>query len=118
YEYAMTEYPVNDPYVHCGYIYAGIRAPLQDTRGKLILLVDNTYSSSLSTELTRLQQDLVADGWIVLRHDVSRTSTPPQIKSIIQSEYNSDQQNVQALFLFGHVPVPYSGDYTADDHLD
>ena len=118
YEYSVTEYPPDDPDVHCGYIFAGIRAPLQDNRGKLILLVDNTYSSSLSNELSRLQQDLTADGWTVLRHDVSRSSTPPQIKSIIQSDYNSDPQNVQALFLFGHVPVPYSGDYNADDHID
>lgn len=117
YEYSVIEYPPDD-YEHTGYIYAGIRAPLQDNRGKLILLVDNTYSTSLSSELSRLQQDLVADGWTVLRHDVSRSSTPPQIKSIIQSDYNSDPQNVQALFLFGHIPVPYSGDYNADDHVD
>ncbi|MGZ5543131.1 MAG: hypothetical protein ACXWIU_00530 [Limisphaerales bacterium] len=117
YEYSVIEYPPNE-FPHTGYIFAGIRAPLQDQRGKIILLVDNTYTSPLATELARLQQDLTGDGWIVLRHDVSRTDTPPHIKSVIQSDYNADPQNVQALFILGHVPVPYSGDYNADDHLD
>jgi hypothetical protein len=117
YEYSIIEYAA-DGYPHTGYIYAGIRAPLQDDRGKIILLVDSTYTTALANELSQLQRDLVSDGWTVLRHDVSRSSTPPQIKSIIQSDYNADPQNVQALFLFGHIPVPYSGDYTGDDHLD
>lgn len=117
YEYAVIEYAADD-FPHTGYIFAGIRAPLQDQRGKIILLVDNTYTSPLANELARLQQDLVGDGWVVLRHDVSRTATPPNIKSIIQSDYNSDPQNVQALLLLGHIPVPYSGDYNADDHVD
>lgn len=117
YEYAVSENP-GDGFPHTGYIYAGIRAPLQDQRGKIILLVDNTYSSPLANELTRLQQDLVGDGWLVLRHDVSPSDTSSNIKSIIQSDYDADPQNVQALFLFGHVPVPYSGDYNADDHVN
>ena len=118
YEYSVIEYPPDDPFPHTGYIYAGIRAPLQDQRGKIILLVDNTYSSPLTNELARLQQDLAGDGWVVLRHDVSRSDTVPHIKSIVQSDFNADPQNVQALFLVGHVPVPYSGDYNADDHPD
>ncbi len=117
YEYAVIEYPPDD-FPHTGYIYAGIRASLQDQRGKIILLVDNTYTSPLATELERLQQDLTGDGWIVLRHDVSRTDTAPHIKSLVQADYTADPQNVQALFLLGHVPVPYSGDYNADDHPD
>jgi hypothetical protein len=117
YEYSVIEF-APDGFPHTGYIYAGIRAPLQDQRGKIILLVDNNYASPLANELARLQQDLVADGWTVLRHDVSTNDTPPHIKSIIQSDYNADPQNVQALFLLGHVPVPYSGDYNADDHVD
>lgn len=117
YEYAVIEDP-GDGFLHTGCIYAGIRAALQDNRGKIILLVDSTYSSSLANELARLQQDLVGDGWQVLRHDVARSATPPQVKSIIQSDYNSDPQNVQGLFVFGHVAVPYSGDYNADDHPD
>ena len=103
-------------YTGYGYIYAGANAPLIEARGKVVLLVDNTYAAQLTNELGRLQQDLVGDGWIVLRHDVSRNDTVPNIKAIIQSEYNADPANVNAVFLFGHVPVPYSGDIAPDGH--
>lgn len=101
-----------------GYIWAGIRAPLVEWRGKILLVVDNTYAASLQPELTRLEQDLVGDGWTVLRSDVSRNSTATQIKSLIVSNYNLDPAATKALFLFGHIAVPYSGNYNADDHAD
>lgn len=99
-----------------GYIYAGIQALLTDSRGKIILLVDNSFSSSLSLELARLQQDLVGDGWTVIRHDVARSNSVPAIKALILADYQSDPGNVRALFLFGHIPVPYSGNAAPDGH--
>jgi hypothetical protein len=117
YEYAITKSP-EPAWPVSGYILAGIKAPLVDSRGKILLLVDNTFSTSLQPELDRLRQDLAGDGWTVLRYDVSRTATPSQIKSIILSGYNSDPDAVKSVFLFGHVPVPYSGNYNADDHAD
>ena len=101
-----------------GYLYAGILAPLVDSRGKVILLVDDSFSATLSAELARLQQDLVCDGWTVIRHDVSRSSAVPAIKAIVTADYRADPQNVKALFLFGHIPVPYSGNAAPDGHPD
>ena len=60
-------------YTGYGYIYAGIRAPMIESRGKILLLVDSTFSSTLGPELARLQQDMTGDGWTVIRRDVSRT---------------------------------------------
>jgi hypothetical protein len=117
YEYSVTKYPPPES-AQSGYIFAGIRAPLVESRGKVILMVDNTYAADLSVELARLQQDLIGDGWTVIRHDVSRTATPPQIKALIQSDYSADPANVRSVFIFGHVAVPYSGNYEADDHPD
>ncbi len=114
YEYRITKSASG--YTGYGYIYAGIEAPLIETRGKVILLVDDTQSTSLARELARLEQDLVGDGWIVLRHDVSPTASVPSVKSLIESDYNADPTNVRALFLFGHVPVPYSGNLNPDGH--
>lgn len=105
-------------YTGVGYLLAGIEAPLVESRGKVVLLVDSTHAASLSNELARLQLDLIGDGWAVLRHDVSRASTPPQIKAIITNDYYADPQNVKAVFLFGHVPVPYSGSLCPDGHGD
>ena len=60
-----------------GYIYAGMEVPLVEFRGKVVLIVDSTHAASLANELARLQQDLVGDGWTVLRHDVARMAVDP-----------------------------------------
>ncbi|MDX1951384.1 MAG: FN3 associated domain-containing protein [Verrucomicrobiota bacterium] len=101
-----------------GFVLAGINAPLEDVRGKVILLVDNTHASALSAELSRLQQDLIGDGWSVIRKDVSRNDSVPSIKNIIKAEYNADPNNVKAVFLFGHIAIPYSGNFNPDGHDD
>ena len=101
-----------------GYVASGIEVPMADYRGKMVLLVDNAFTSSLSTPLTQLVNDLRGDGWVVLRHDVDRNAAPPSIRSIIQADYNADPTNVKAVFLFGHVPVPYSGNTNPDGHGD
>ncbi len=99
-----------------GYIYVGIQASLTDNRGKLVLIVDNTHASTLASELKRLQQDLVGDGWTVLRHDVARNDSVVNVKNLIKADYAADPSQVKAVFLFGHVPVPYSGNIVPDGH--
>jgi hypothetical protein len=101
-----------------GYICSAIMLPEIVCRGKLVLIVDNTYASQLVTELGQLQNDLIGDGWTVLRHDVSPTNTPIQVKALIQADYNADSQNVKAVFLFGHVPVCKSGPINPDGHAE
>ena len=99
-----------------GYISTGIMVPVQDYRGKMILLVDNTMSAPLSNEILQLERDLRADGWVVLRSDVSRTASVQTIRNTVLGHYNSDPTNVKALFLLGHIPVPYSGNQAPDGH--
>lgn len=99
-----------------GYILAGIEAPLVENRGKIILIVDATYADLLASELARLQQDLVGDGWTVIRRNVLRSGTVSSVKTLIQAQYDADPANVKAVLLFGHVPVPRSGDLMADNH--
>jgi hypothetical protein len=130
YEYRIEK---NGPdYYGYGYIYAGIEVPLVANRGKVILLVDSSLASSLVTELARLRQDLVGDGWTVIRHDVPRMTVDPanasssawsarsnelaNVKGLIKTDYNADPGNVKAVLLFGHVAVPYSGDIYPDGH--
>jgi Bacterial Ig domain len=98
------------------YLDTGIEMPLVDSRGKLILIVDNTYTTSLSSDIAQLQSDLAGDGWTVIRHDVSRTDTPASVRSLIQSDYNADRTNVKAVYLLGRVPVFRSGNYAPDGH--
>jgi hypothetical protein len=114
YEYQF--YKSTSNHVGYGYICAGIDLPLIENRGEIILLVDQSFAGTLSAELATLQQDLVGDGWTVLRHDVPRDASVRQVKAMIRSDYDSDPVNVKALFLLGRVPVPYSGDSAPDGH--
>jgi hypothetical protein len=117
---ATYEYQVHkraSDYDGWGYIYSGINVPLVENRGKVLLIVDNTFASDLSSELMRQQQDLAGDGWTVIRHDISRSDSVTSVKSYIQSQYNSDPANVNTVLLFGHVPVPYSGNIAPDEHI-
>lgn len=98
------------------YLNAGIRAPFVEFRGRVILLVEESLAGPLATGLTRLQQDLVGEGWTVLRREVSRNASPVEVKAIIRADYEADPANTKALFLFGHIPVPYSGNIGPDGH--
>lgn len=132
YEYQIAR--ATAAYNTYAYIATGIAVPLNESRGKALLVVDQTHAGPLATELARLHQDLVGDGWSVLRYDVPRQSVSPsdtnliagqarsfevtQLKRLIQSAYYADPTNVQAVFLIGHVPVPYSGVLAPDQHPD
>src|SRR6185369_11013162 len=117
YEYKIVKTTTSSAgYIGWGYIYAGIRAPAIQSRGRIILIVDNRFSGSLPAELERLRQDLIGDGWLVLRHDVSPGDSVQSVKAIIKSDYDADRANTKAVFLFGHVPVPYSGNIFPDGH--
>ncbi|MCE3259102.1 MAG: hypothetical protein K0S12_743 [Bacteroidetes bacterium] len=116
YEYKIQR--TGSSYTGYGYINSGIEIPAIENRGKLILMVDSTFNVSLATELKRLEDDLEGDGWTVIRHDVLRTGSVTHVKSIIVSDYNNDPSNTKALFIFGHVPVPYSGNINPDGHPD
>jgi hypothetical protein len=98
-----------------GYITSGTNMPVEDTRGSMLLLVDDTMATPLATELDRLELDLIGDGWTVVRKDVSRTAKPPEIKAIIQAAITADPKIV-SLFLFGHIPVQRSGYFAPDGH--
>ncbi len=99
-----------------GYLSSGVAVPATDYRGRMILLVDNTFSTSLSAELATLVGDLKKDGWAVSRSDLSRTASVATVKSTILSHYNADPANTKAVFIVGHLAVPYSGNQNPDGH--
>lgn len=135
YEYWLYR-SLTTPYVYRadGYLSAGINVPFVENRGKVILIVDRTMAGPLAPEIAQLQQDLVGDGWTVIRHDVPRMSVDPAdtnsavwatrtaeldyVKTLIVSNYNADPPNVKAVYLLGRTPVPYSGNLAPDGHPD
>jgi len=115
YEYAIVK-SGSQGYVGYGYIYSGINATLLDRRGTVVLIVDNTYAAQLAAELGRLQSDLAGDGWTVVRRDISRNDSPASVRSVIQAVYYADPGNVNAVFIFGHVPILRCGNLNVDGH--
>lgn len=116
YEYRVIR--TGSGYTGYGYINSGINIPAVDKKGKLILLVDSTFITTLSNELKRLEDDLEGDGWTVIRHNVLRSGTVTHVKSFVVADYALDPTNTKAIFIVGHIPVPYSGNINPDGHPD
>lgn len=119
------EYQIHRPFQFTGttketavYLTAGIDLPLTDSRGIMLLAVDETYASSLEAELAQLELDLVADGWGVVRKSFPRDGAllPESLREWVQSQYASDPANIKGLYLFGHLPILMSGSAAPDGH--
>ncbi|MBK9018448.1 MAG: T9SS type A sorting domain-containing protein [Saprospiraceae bacterium] len=114
YEYGIQRL-INGVYAF-GYITVPVEAPVVDQRGTMSVFVEAALEAPLATELERLRLDLIGDGWQLVWHSVPNTSTVASIKSQIVDDYNSMGSN--AVFLFGEIPVPYSGNTAWDGHSD
>ena len=116
YEYRVTRSATT--YNGYGYINAGIEIAAIEDRGTLILVIDSTVIDTLSAEIDRLVRDLEGDGWRVVRFGVSRTAAVTEVKAQIKAAYQISPGGTKAVFLLGHVPVPYSGELNPDAHPD
>lgn len=117
YEYQIKTTGVSYSPAPTGYILAGIKAPAIHNRGGIILLVDNTFSTSCAAEIATYMQDLRGDGWQVIRHDLSRSLPDTVVKQTINAAYFGIP-NVKAVMILGHLAVPYSGQIAPDGHTD
>lgn len=92
-----------------GHILAGIRYPVPESMGTVLLLVDEPVAAPLAPEIERLELDLIREGYGVRRVDVPDATPVPSVKDLILAECLADPQ-ISTLFLLGNVEVPYSGD--------
>jgi hypothetical protein len=112
-----------------GYLASGLDVDRTGYRGRLILLIDETLAGPLAAELDRLEDDLVGDGWRVLRQAVPRavgwedSATSPRVpivKQAVLDAWNGSpvDDRPKLLFLLGHVPIARSGldGESPDDH--
>lgn len=116
FEYRLTKSTLTT--TGTSYVYSGIECPATEYNGNLIFIVDSTYATSLSAELLQYENDLANEGWKVIRHNVSPQDSVMHIKNLITAGYYSDTANTKVVFLFGHVPVPYSGSLNPDGHAN
>ncbi|MBK9106618.1 MAG: hypothetical protein IPL92_19185 [Saprospiraceae bacterium] len=101
-----------------GYVYTGIDIPAIDARGTLLLAVDDSYATPLQTELDQLKNDLIGDGWNVIRNDFAATTQDSTLKSWVIDKYNQPGTEVKSLLIIGHFAIPYSGNFAPDGHSE
>jgi photosystem II stability/assembly factor-like uncharacterized protein len=101
-----------------GYVYSGIDIPAPDSRGTILVAINNTFTPNLTIELQQLTTDLVGDGWKIVFQDFPATATDITVKNWVTSQYNIPNANVQALLIIGHIAIPYSGNYAPDGHSE
>ena len=91
-----------------GHVFAGIEYPAIEQRGTLVLVIEQSISINLPVEVNRLINDMICDGWRVRPMVVNRRDKVLDIKNSI-IDLKNQYPDLEAVFLLGHVPVPYSG---------
>lgn len=105
-----------------GYVASGVNVSEVEYRGKMFLIVDNYFinsSNPITSELAQLQLDLIGDGWVIIRLDVSRTSTSSSIRDQIKAIYDASPSNdkPKMVFILGHI-IPYVSAIISPDGHD
>ncbi|MBK8698519.1 MAG: hypothetical protein IPN29_02840 [Saprospiraceae bacterium] len=101
-----------------GYLYAGIDIAPTESRGTLLLAVEQTFAVPLQTELALLRNDLIADGWKVIQREFPATTKDTTLKHWVTDEYSKPGAAVKSLLIIGHFAIPYSGNFAPDGHTE
>ncbi|MFH1052518.1 MAG: T9SS type A sorting domain-containing protein [bacterium] len=104
-----------------GYIYSGIDLELKPVNSKCLLLVEDNLLDALPVEINRLENDLISEGWELIKRNVPRTEAfngedVKYVKNIILGEAQKDPGKETYIFILGRVAVPYSGYIVPDGH--
>jgi chitodextrinase len=110
YEYRVLRESAN------GYVASGINVPETGFRGKIILAVEQQINSSLSSQLTQLESDLKADGWLPTRILIDRNLSATDARNQIQTTFNTDATNFKALYIVGRIAIPTQAGLNPDGH--
>lgn len=100
-----------------GYILAGNDQVQLDKRGSILLAIDDEYIAPLAIEIEQLKRDLQGDGWKVQTIPVNRNDAVTAVKSLIVNRFQQTP-DLKMVYLLGHIPVPYSGNFYADGHTE
>ena len=100
-----------------GFIYAGIELPAIEERGRILLLVENSLTASLINKIQDLELDYIKDGWKVSKEYINPSETVTDVKATIVDVYNQ-HSDLKAIFILGHIPIPFSGDIFPDTHSE
>lgn len=95
-----------------GYVSAAIMKAPVHTRGYMLVLIATNVNDSLGNEIDQLKQDLAGDGWDVDTEIINESASVADVKSVIDAA--NSKGKCDAVYLLGHIPVPYSGTYCKD----
>ncbi|MBR9919999.1 MAG: PKD domain-containing protein [Bacteroidetes bacterium] len=116
YEYRVAR--SNASGVGNGYVYAGMEVQQANDKGRIFVILDNTFTTSLAPEIEIMLGDIRADGWQLDTLHVSPDDAVTDVKTAIQDWYDFAPTQSRLVYLFGHVPVPYSGEIYPDGHTN
>jgi hypothetical protein len=101
-----------------GYVMIGNKLAPKVKLGKLLLIIDSNYSLPLISQINDYRNQLQREGWDIVSKVVLRTASVSSIKTWIKTQWDADSLNIKSIFLLGHIPVPYSGNYRPDGHVE
>ena len=103
-------------------------AQRHESRGSIILAIDNRFQDSLRGEIERLTTDLIGDGYFVIHEYVPQVSdeaaeaqAASQLRERIIEIYNTHDgtnREVRSVLLLGDIPVPRTGFVDPGGHDD
>jgi hypothetical protein len=115
YKFVVTTNTTSIPTAY-GYIAFGTQISKKTSRGNILLVVDDRFTSTLANELDNLQYDLISDGYTPILTTCNKDSSVTCVKSMVDSINNASSLN--SIYLIGHIPVPYAGIIFPDGHTD
>lgn len=98
-----------------GYITVGIAVGPEYYQGSFLVEVKEEASDSINFNLNRYINILRSEGWNVMVEYVSRDSSVVFTKSVVKNVF-SMVADLKYIVIFGHIPVPYSGNIAPDGH--
>lgn len=125
YEYAICKNAKDGTFnrIAIGYVATGVDILPIATRGKVLILVDETLATQLAQKLDRFENTLTLDGWYPVRKTVPRAETFDSAKVMITKSYieeefvNPKGGVLESVVLVGRVPVPYSGGFKSGSNF-
>ncbi len=118
YEYYFRTNRSIQPTVSHTYLAVGTAANPIHCQGKVLLLVDSTMATPLAAEISRLRLDLICDGWMVSQVNSNPLANVTSVRDTVIVFYYSSPSLHHAVFILGHVPVPYAGEINPDGHSE
>ena len=101
-----------------GYILAGFEVPAEDSLGRVLVLIEDTYKSVASELVNNYLNQIINEGYSIDTHYVNRNDSVQTVKNWIYQNWIIDTNTFTTVLLLGRIPVPYSGNFRPDGHTD